>query len=81
MPAIDERPTMLVNLASTLCSRARSAAAVPELQESARLLPDDASAHTNLAYALLLTKHLDTAEVECRRALELDRNSAKACAG
>jgi Tfp pilus assembly protein PilF len=42
------------------------------------MLPDDAAAHTDLAYALLLTKRLDPAEEEARRALELDKNSCRA---
>jgi Flp pilus assembly protein TadD len=71
-------PFARMNIGVAYLKAGQPAAAVPELQESARLLPDDASAHTNLAYALLLTKHLDAADVECRRALELDRNSAKA---
>lgn len=52
--------------------------AVPELQEAARLIPDDALVRTNLAYALLLAKRMDAAEAECRRALQLDRNNSKA---
>lgn len=71
-------PFARMNIGVAYLKAGQPAAAVPEFQESARLLPDDAAAHTNLAYALLLTKHLDAAEVECRRALELDRNSAKA---
>ena len=71
-------PFARMNIGVAYLKAGLPAAAVPELQEAARLLPDNGMAHTNLAYALLLTKHLDAAEVECRRALELDRNSAKA---
>ena len=71
-------PFARVNIGVAYLKAGQPASAVPELQEAARLLPNDAMAHTNLAYALLLTRHLDAAEVECRRALELDRNSSKA---
>lgn len=52
--------------------------AVPEFQEAARLMPDYAVAHANLAFALLLTRQLDSADRECRRALALDRGNVKA---
>jgi tetratricopeptide (TPR) repeat protein len=41
-------------------------------------MPEDAVARTNFAYALLLTKRVDEAEEEARRALRLDKNSSKA---
>lgn len=51
--------------------------AIPELQEAVRLMPDDAVARTNLAYALLLANRAGAAEAECRKAIQLDKNSAK----
>jgi hypothetical protein len=67
-----------MNIGVAYLRAGQAAVAVPELQEAARLMPEDAVAHTNLAYALLLTKHEDAAEIECRRALQLNRNSSKA---
>jgi Tfp pilus assembly protein PilF len=54
------------------------AMAIPEFQEAARLMPEDSAVHSNLAYALLLTKRMDEAEVAGRRALELDGSNFKA---
>jgi len=51
---------------------------VPELLEAVRLMPDDAVARTNLAYALMLTRRVEEAEEEARQALRLDKNNSKA---
>jgi tetratricopeptide (TPR) repeat protein len=71
-------PYARTNIGVAYLRAGQAAAAVPELQQAARLLPEDAVVRTNLAFSLLLTKHEDAAEVECRRALQLDRNSSKA---
>lgn len=71
-------PYARTNIGVAYLRSGQAASAVPELQEAARLLPDDAVVRTNLAYSLLLTKRMDAAEVECRRALQLDRNNSKA---
>jgi thioredoxin-like negative regulator of GroEL len=71
-------PYARTNIGVAYLKAGQAALAVPELQQAVRLLPDDAVARTNFAFALLLTKHVDAAEVECRRALQLDRNSSKA---
>jgi tetratricopeptide (TPR) repeat protein len=52
--------------------------AILELKEAVEMLPEDAVAHTNYAYALLLTNDLDGAERESRRALQIDRSNSKA---
>ena len=54
------------------------ALAIPELQEAAQLMPEDSVTRSNLAYSLLLTRHLDAAEVEARHAVQLDKSNAKA---
>jgi tetratricopeptide (TPR) repeat protein len=51
---------------------AQAAAAIEHLETASRMLPHDASIHSNFAYALFLTGDLDRAEREVRRALELD---------
>ncbi len=71
-------PYARMNLGVAYIRAGQAASAVPELQEAVRLLPDDAVARTNLAYALLMTNRIDAAEAECRRALQIDKNSAKA---
>ena len=71
-------PYARTNIGVAYLKAGQAVQAVPELQEAARLMPDDSVAHTNLAYALLLTRHDESAEAECRRALEIDRNNAKA---
>jgi tetratricopeptide (TPR) repeat protein len=71
-------PYARMNIGVAYMKAGQPASAVPELQEAVRLMPENPSAHTNLAYALLLSKHVDASEVECRKALQLDRNNAKA---
>jgi tetratricopeptide (TPR) repeat protein len=71
-------PYARMNIGVAYLRAGQAARAVPELQVAARLIPEDAAAHSNLAYSLLLTGRLEPAEAECRRALELNRNSAKA---
>jgi Tfp pilus assembly protein PilF len=71
-------PYARTNIGVAYLKAGQAALAVPELQQAVRLLPDDAVVRTNFAFSLLLTKHVDAAEVECRRALQLDRNSSKA---
>jgi tetratricopeptide (TPR) repeat protein len=71
-------PYVRMNIGVAYLRLGQPAAAIPELQEAERLMPDDAVVHTNFAFALLLVRRDDAAEVECRRALQLDRNSAKA---
>jgi thioredoxin-like negative regulator of GroEL len=71
-------PYARMNIGVAYLKAGQAAAAVPELQEAARLLPGDAMIHTNLAYALVLTRQTDAAEAECRLALAADRNNSKA---
>jgi tetratricopeptide (TPR) repeat protein len=71
-------PWARMNIGVAYLRAGEAALAVPELQEATRLMPDDAVARTNFAYSLLLTKRFDAAEVECRWALQLDRNNSKA---
>ncbi len=71
-------PYARMNIGVAYLRAGQAEAAVPELEQAARLLPEDAVARTNLAYSLLLAKRFDEAEPECRQALLLDRNSAKA---
>jgi hypothetical protein len=71
-------PYVRTNIGVAYLKAGQAASAVPEFQQAVRLLPDDAVVRTNFAYSLLLTRHVDAAEVECRRALQLDRNSSKA---
>jgi thioredoxin-like negative regulator of GroEL len=71
-------PYVRMNIGVAYLRAGQAANAVPELQEAVRLIPDSAVARTNFAYALLMIKRIDAAEVEGRRALQLDRNSAKA---
>jgi tetratricopeptide (TPR) repeat protein len=71
-------PYARMNIGVAYIKSGQAALAIPELQEAARLMPDDAVAHMNLAYALLLTRQFDEAEAKCRRALQLDRNNFKA---
>lgn len=71
-------PYARMNIGIAYIKAGQAASAVPDLQEAARMMPEDPAAHTNLAYALLLNKRMDEGEVECRRALQFDRNNAKA---
>jgi tetratricopeptide (TPR) repeat protein len=71
-------PYARINLGVAYVRAGQAATAIPEFQEAARLMPDDSVVHSNLAYALLLTKRMDEAEVEGRRALELDGSNFKA---
>ena len=52
----------------------RTAEAVPEFVEDARVFPHDATAHSNLALVLCMTLQFDHAEQEARMALYLDPN-------
>lgn len=56
----------------------RPEAAIAELEQAVRLLPDSLASHTNLAYALSLTRQYDRAEQEARRALQIDRSDSRA---
>jgi hypothetical protein len=71
-------PYVRMNVGVAYLRAGQAANAIPELQEAVRLIPDSAVARTNFAYALLMTKNIDAAEVEGRRALQLDKNNAKA---
>jgi predicted fused transcriptional regulator/phosphomethylpyrimidine kinase len=71
-------PYVRMNIGVAYLRAGQAANAIPELQEAVRLIPESAVARTNFAYALLMTRRIDAAEVEGRRALQLDRNSAKA---
>jgi Tfp pilus assembly protein PilF len=71
-------PFARMNIGVAYVRAGQPASAAPELREAVRLMPDDAVAHTNFAYALMLTKRVDEAEEEARRALQLDKNSFKA---
>jgi hypothetical protein len=71
-------PHARMNIGVAYLMAGQVAPAIPELQEAARLMPEDAVVRTNLAYALLLNKQLDAAETEGRLALQLDRNNSKA---
>lgn len=71
-------PFARMNIGVAYVRAGQAGPAVPELTEAVRLMPDDAVARTNLAYALLLTRHVDEAEEEARRALRIDKNNSKA---
>jgi tetratricopeptide (TPR) repeat protein len=66
-----------VNIGAAYVKAGQAGLAVTELQEAARLMPDDAVVRTNLAYALLSTKRIAEAEVEARLAMRIDRNNSK----
>jgi tetratricopeptide (TPR) repeat protein len=70
-------PYARMNIGAAYVRAGRASLAVPELLEAVRLMPDDAAARTNLAYALLLTGGIDAAEQEGRRAMRIDRNNSK----
>jgi tetratricopeptide (TPR) repeat protein len=70
-------PYARMNIGVAYMKLGQTALAIPELRDAARLMPEDAMAHTNYAYALLLRRRIEEAEVEGRRALQLDRGSAK----
>jgi Flp pilus assembly protein TadD len=53
-------------------------AAIPALEEAARLMQDEALIHTNLSYAYSLAGRWDGAEAEARKAVQLDKNYARA---
>ncbi len=71
-------PYARMNIGVAYIRAGQAANALPELQEAVRLIPGNATARINFAYALLMTKRIDMAEAEGRRALQLDRNNAKA---
>jgi hypothetical protein len=71
-------PYARMNIGVAYLRAGQIAPAIPELEEAARLMPEDAVVRTNLAYALLLNKQVEAAETEGRLALQLDRNSSKA---
>jgi len=71
-------PYARLNIGVAYIKAGQAAAAIPEFEEAARLMPEEAVAHIDLAYALLLTKRYEFAETECERALQLDRNNYKA---
>jgi tetratricopeptide (TPR) repeat protein len=71
-------PYARMNIGVAYLKTNQPAMAVPELQAAVVALPNDAVARNNLAYALLLTRRVDAAEVECRKALQLDANNSKA---
>jgi tetratricopeptide (TPR) repeat protein len=53
-------------------------AALASFEQVVRLMPHDAANHSNYGLALLLTGQIGHAEQEIRKALELDRDNAKA---
>ncbi|MCU1339341.1 MAG: hypothetical protein JWO19_4922 [Bryobacterales bacterium] len=55
----------------------KTALAITELEESVRMLPRDAVNHSNLAYALYLTRQYDRAELQIRQSLALDGKVAR----
>ena len=67
-----------MNIGVAYLRAGQGAPAVPELKDAVRLMPEDAVARTNFAYALLLTRRLEEAEVEARGALRLEKNNSKA---
>lgn len=71
-------PFARMNIGVAYVRAGQPAPAVPELRDAVRLMPDDPVAHTNFAYALLLTRRVDEAEEEARHALRLDKNNSKA---
>jgi hypothetical protein len=71
-------PYARMNIGVAYIRAGDAASAVPEFQEAARLMPENGAVATDLAYSLLATNRVDAAEVECRRALQLDRNNSKA---
>jgi Tfp pilus assembly protein PilF len=71
-------PFARMNIGVAYIRAGQPAPAVPELRQAVRLMPDDAVAHTNFAYALLLTGRLDEAEAEGRHAVRIDNNNFKA---
>ncbi len=66
------------NLGAEYLRAGQPDAAIAELEESIRLVPDSATAHTNLAYAYSVTRNLQRAEEEARRALQINRSYAQA---
>ncbi len=52
--------------------------ALPALQKTAELMPDDAAAHNNLANTLRERGQLESSEASCRRALKINPNFAEA---
>ncbi len=71
-------PYARINIGANYLRAGQPSAAIPEFQEAARLLPGDAMAHSNLAFALLLLRKPEEAEQEARTAVNLDRHNAKA---
>lgn len=71
-------PYARTNIGAAYIRAGQPAAAIPELKEAVRLMPDDAVARTNFAYALMLTKRTDEAQEQAQQALRLDKNSSKA---
>lgn len=71
-------PYARTNIGAAYIRAGQPAAAIPELTEAVRLMPDDAVARTNFAYALMLTKRMDEAQEQAQQALRLDKNSSKA---
>jgi Flp pilus assembly protein TadD len=71
-------PYARMNIGVAYIRAGQPMAAVAELREAVRLMPNDSVAHANLAYALILTKQMDAAEPECRKAIDLDRSNARA---
>jgi Tfp pilus assembly protein PilF len=70
-------PYVRMNIGAAYVRAGQAGLAVSELREAVRLMPDDAGARTNLAYALLVTGGIDAAEQEGRRAMRIDRNNSK----
>jgi tetratricopeptide (TPR) repeat protein len=71
-------PYARMNIGVAYIRAGQAGLSVPELLEAVRLMPDDAVARTNLAYALMLTRRVEEAEEEARQALRLDKNNSKA---
>jgi Tfp pilus assembly protein PilF len=66
------------NLGAEYLRAGQPAAAIEQLEQAVRLVPDSPVMHTNLAYAFSVTGDLDRAEQEARRALQIDRSHSQA---
>jgi protein O-GlcNAc transferase len=65
-------------LGALLWAQGRTAESLAAMQNSLRLLPRDAEAHSNLGLSLAMLERFDEAEICLRRALQIDPNFATA---
>jgi tetratricopeptide (TPR) repeat protein len=66
------------NLGAEYLRAGQPAAAIEQLEQAVRLVPDSPVMRTNLAYAFSVCGNLDRAEEEARRALQIDRSHPQA---